>query len=53
MLRDLLRFSKDPTIHCELYKQERCYHVDGYLCNVDNCLLLKEWKEKNGKNNNN
>lgn len=28
---------KDPVRHCDLYKDEGCSHVDGYLCEFDSC----------------
>ncbi len=30
-------FKKDPLKYCERYRKYRCCHVDGILCNVDNC----------------
>ena len=40
-------FSKDPLYSCDVYKKEGCCHVDGILCDVNKCLILKEYvKEK-------
>lgn len=36
--------TKDPLKHCILYKEKGCCHVDGYLCDVDKCNMLKEYK---------
>lgn len=33
----------DPCRDCELYKEEGCAHVDGYLCKVETCEILKMW----------
>jgi hypothetical protein len=39
---------KDPRKHCDVLKKEGCVHVDGFLCHVDSCDILKSYK-KNGK----
>jgi len=35
----------DPVKCCILYKDFGCSHVDGYLCNVDDCLMRLEYTE--------
>ena len=39
------KFSKDPLRYCDVYKINRCCHVDGFLCDVDTCSTLKEYKK--------
>lgn len=39
---------KDPLKHCNVYKRDGCAHVDGPLCDVDTCTIVK--KDKYGKN---
>lgn len=29
--------TKDPLKYCEIYKEQGCSHVDGYLCKVETC----------------
>ena len=41
----LFQFSKDPLKHCEIYKDKTCCHVDGFLCNVDTCQELKDYRK--------
>lgn len=36
----------DPLKHCEVYKQIHCSHIDGYLCNMKTCSILKDFKER-------
>ena len=43
------KFHKDPTKYCDVFRKEGCCHVDGFLCFVDTCLTLKEYKEKNDR----
>ena len=39
----------DPVFHCAVYKQEGCSHVDGFLCNYEDCdIRLKYQGVKNG-----
>lgn len=38
----------DPCKYCKLYKEEGCAHVDGYLCQVETCEMLKFWLLKKG-----
>lgn len=33
----------DPVHSCKLYKDEGCAHVDGMLCNFDECRERKEY----------
>ena len=35
--------SKDPLKYCKLYKEKGCCHIDGFLCNVETCGLLKDY----------
>ena len=34
----------DPVIHCDLYKEKGCSHVDGYLCDYPNCTMNYEFR---------
>ena len=39
----------DPVFHCQVYKQECCTHVDGFLCKYEDCdIRLNYQGEKNG-----
>ena len=33
----------DPVLHCELYKDKGCAHVDGMLCDYPDCSMNKEY----------
>lgn len=33
----------DPVKHCPVYKAEGCSHVDGYLCDLPSCSIVKWW----------
>ena len=35
----------DPLRYCKLYKEKGCCHVDGYLCNIENCEMRKEYEK--------
>jgi len=47
ILRDRRLRKKDPVRSCELYKDEGCAHVDGYLCDFPNCDMRNSYV--NGK----
>lgn len=36
--------NKDPVKHCNLYKQEGCSHVDGFLCDFDTCSMRIDYE---------
>ena len=36
--------SSDPVNDCELYQDRGCSHVDGYLCDMDNCPMLADYR---------
>lgn len=37
-----LYFGKDdPMKHCEVYKSKGCSHIDGMLCDMRKCKILK------------
>lgn len=38
--------SDDPVRHCKVYNEIGCSHVDGYLCNMNTCSILKEYNDK-------
>ena len=33
----------DPVFRCDVYKNEGCAHVDGYLCDFPNCSMYKDY----------
>lgn len=36
----------DPVKYCEVYKDEGCGHVDGLLCNVEDCPIREDYNER-------
>ena len=36
----------DPVKHCDVYKEDGCSHVDGYLCDFEKCDIRLEWAQK-------
>ena len=41
-------YKNDPVRHCPAYKDLEngsCVHVDGYLCDMKTCNILKDYKE--------
>lgn len=39
--------SPDPVFQCAVYRETSCAHVDGFLCDVRSCSMLKNYlKEK-------
>lgn len=44
------RLKRTPKLYvkkCEVYKKEGCVHVDGYLCDMKNCIILQQHKALN------
>tara|TARA_R110000787_G_scaffold62470_3_gene141262 strand:+ start:1337 stop:1516 length:180 start_codon:yes stop_codon:yes gene_type:complete len=37
----------DPVRSCDVYKKIGCSHVDGYLCDMKTCDILKDYKKEN------
>ena len=37
---------KDPVRHCKVYKEIGCSHVDGYLCNMSDCSIRREYNRE-------
>jgi len=33
----------DPVRHCSVYRAEGCSHVDGFLCDMETCDILKNF----------
>jgi hypothetical protein len=33
----------DPVKHCDLYKDEGCAHVDGFLCDYETCEMRLDY----------
>ncbi|MDD5649016.1 MAG: hypothetical protein PHF86_01120 [Candidatus Nanoarchaeia archaeon] len=42
-------FYRDPVMHCDVYLEKGCCHVDGFLCDYPNCIILQEFKENKNK----
>lgn len=38
--------ANDPVYNCEVYLEEGCAHVDGYLCDIKSCTIRFDWLEK-------
>ena len=36
--------SNDPVYSCIVYKRHGCSHLDGVLCDIKTCDILKEYK---------
>lgn len=36
--------SNDPVYSCTVYKRHGCSHVDGMLCDINTCNILKNYK---------
>ena len=36
----------DPAYHCLVYREIGCAHVDGYLCDMETCDILRDYKCK-------
>lgn len=36
----------DPIKHCTKYRNEGCAHVDGMLCDMLICSILKDYNER-------
>ena len=36
----------DPVYNCEVYEYLGCSHVDGFLCDLETCSTLKDFKEE-------
>ncbi len=41
----------DPMYICDLYKDKGCVHLDGFLCNLETCKELKEYRILKEKRN--
>jgi hypothetical protein len=39
----------DPVKSCEVYKEIGCAHVDGCLCFMPTCQILKDYRDENQK----
>ena len=40
--------SNDPVYSCEVYNSQGCSHVDGFLCDMATCDILKKHKLESG-----
>jgi hypothetical protein len=39
-------FEIDPLDYCDVYREQGCSHVDGFLCNMEHCEILAEYRGK-------
>ncbi len=53
MLKYLIEFwnkitdkENDPVRSCDVHKTIGCSHVDGYLCDMKTCTILKDHKKE-------
>ena len=37
------KFPPDPVYNCPYHKKHGCSHVDGLLCDMNNCNILDEF----------
>ena len=45
LVNSVIEFMKhDPVLHCSLYKDLGCAHVDGFLCDYPECTMNKEYE---------
>lgn len=35
----------DPVRHCTVYRTVGCAHIDGYLCHMKTCEILRDYLE--------
>lgn len=35
----------DPVKHCPVYREIGCSHVDGFLCDMRDCQILRDYLE--------
>jgi len=38
--------SNDPVASCEVFKEIGCPHVDGMLCSMKDCNILREYRKR-------
>jgi hypothetical protein len=37
---------QDPVYHCEVYNEIGCSNIDGLLCDMSICRVLKDYRKK-------
>ena len=37
---------KTPSNDCDVYLNEGCTHIDGFLCDYPNCSILNEHRQE-------
>lgn len=42
-------YASDAVKHCALYKRNGCAHVDGILCNYEDCSMRLDFIKKHNK----
>jgi hypothetical protein len=52
VLHQIFLRKSDPVYYCDMYKDLRCSHVDGFLCDFPECSMLKDYNNKKDNNNN-
>lgn len=43
ILASMFNNQNDPVKHCELYKEQGCSHVDGFLCDFPSCSMRADY----------
>lgn len=44
-LSEFVRILKnDPVRGCDVFKEEGCAHVDGFLCDYPDCEILRDYR---------
>jgi len=43
IFQQLRQLGDDPVRHCDVYREDGCSHVDGYLCDFETCDIRLEW----------
>lgn len=44
--RKIFDRSNDPVYSCRVYKEIGCAHIDGMLCHMGTCGILKKYLEE-------
>tara|TARA_Y100000310_G_scaffold331295_1_gene404596 strand:- start:483 stop:629 length:147 start_codon:yes stop_codon:yes gene_type:complete len=44
MLKLITKLKNDPVYNCDVYKKIGCGHVDGFLCKMKTCEILRNYK---------
>ena len=47
-IENLTDKSNDPVYLCQVYKEIGCSHIDGMLCDMKACPILRVYSPKQG-----